>query len=194
MIRTSRYRRTRARPARRDHTDLEDRMARYRLTMLGVGLVATVALAGCQAKSGGSGGLSAAGPATAASSAPATTAPAPATVPSTAPSTPSTGTTPVTAPPTGGSKTTSGAFASEVAAAKAQWKAGAKAISADQGLYWIKAATDLAGAGTTYIKQVGELTELATLPDAQQTSAENAEYHKDIDALNSFFGTPGLYG
>jgi hypothetical protein len=31
------------------------------------------------------------------------------------------------------------------------------------------------------------------LPDANQTPTQNAEYHHDINALNAFFGTPGLY-
>ncbi len=85
--------------------------------------------------------------------------------------------------------------------ALAQWKAGATAISAQQGGYWLKAAADLkAGegtdAGTTsgYPSAINELTELAALPDAQQTPAQNARYHADIGALDAFFATPGLYG
>jgi hypothetical protein len=84
--------------------------------------------------------------------------------------------------------------------AKQQWKKGATAISAQQGLYWSKAASDLhSGIGTDpgdtsgYQKRIDELKELISLPDAQQTPAQNAQYHADIDDLNTFFGTPGLY-
>lgn len=84
--------------------------------------------------------------------------------------------------------------------AKAQWKQGAGAVSAQQGAYWLKAASDLqAGEDTDdrdtsgYPQAINELTDLASLPDAQQTPAQNAQYHQDIDDLNAFFGTPGLY-
>ena len=84
--------------------------------------------------------------------------------------------------------------------ALAQWKIGATAISAQQGVYWLAAAglleaTESTDGGNTSGCQVAasELRDLATLPDAQQTPAQNAEYHHDIDALNSFFNTPGLY-
>jgi hypothetical protein len=86
-------------------------------------------------------------------------------------------------------------------AAKSQWKQGATAISADQGKYWTKAASQLtAGASTDggdtsgYLAAAAALTELTSLPDAMQTPAQNATYHADIDALNAFFHTPGLYG
>jgi hypothetical protein len=81
-----------------------------------------------------------------------------------------------------------------------QWKDGATAISAQQGVYWLAAASDLqAGKATdsrdtsTYQAAIDELKELTSLPDAQQTAAQNTAYHKDINALNNFFGTPGLY-
>jgi hypothetical protein len=84
--------------------------------------------------------------------------------------------------------------------ALAQWKKGATAISAQQGVYWLAAAGLLQAAESTdsgntsgYQVAANELRDLATLPDAQQTPAQNAEYHHDIDALNSFFNTPGLY-
>ncbi len=84
--------------------------------------------------------------------------------------------------------------------ALAQWKKGATAISAQQGEYWLAAASLLQSAEGTdggntsgYQVAANELKDLAALPDAQQTPAQNAEYHNDINALNSFFGTPGLY-
>jgi len=86
------------------------------------------------------------------------------------------------------------------AKARTQWTQGASAISAQEGLYWSKAASDLqAGENTDsgdtsgYPKAIDELKNLAALPDAQQTPAQNAQYHTDIDDLNAFFGTPGLY-
>jgi hypothetical protein len=86
-------------------------------------------------------------------------------------------------------------------AARVQWQKGATAISADQGKYWTKAAADLtAGAATDggdtsgYAVAATALAELTSLPDAMQSPAQNAAYHADIDALNTFFHTPGLYG
>ena len=86
------------------------------------------------------------------------------------------------------------------AAARTQWRHGASQISAVQPKYWAAAAADLkhaehTGVGNTagYSAAITELRQLASLPDAQQTPAQNAEYHHDIDALNAFFGTPGLY-
>lgn len=84
-------------------------------------------------------------------------------------------------------------------AALAQWKAGALAISAEQGKNWTDAATDLTQGESTdsdttgYAKAITALKQLVTLPDAQQTPTQNAAYHADINALNAFFDTPGLY-
>ncbi len=84
-------------------------------------------------------------------------------------------------------------------AALAQWKAGATTDSADQGSNWAKAVTDLTNGESTdtnttgYAAAITQLKQLISLPDAQQTAAQNAEYHADINALNTFFGTPGLY-
>jgi hypothetical protein len=84
-------------------------------------------------------------------------------------------------------------------AARVQWVAGATAISAQQGNNWSQAANDLTAGETTdtnptgYANAVTELKELISLPDANQTPAQNAQYHADINALNTFFNTPGLY-
>jgi hypothetical protein len=84
-------------------------------------------------------------------------------------------------------------------AARAQWVAGATAISADQGKFWSAAMADLNGGMKTdsdptgYAHAIDALKSLIALPDAQQTPAQNAEYHTDINDLNSFFKTPGLY-
>ena len=72
--------------------------------------------------------------------------------------------------------------------------------SADQGTYLTQAATDLNGAissGATntsgYATAVAELQQLASLPDADQTAAQSSEFQSDTTALNTFFGTSGLY-
>lgn len=75
-------------------------------------------------------------------------------------------------------------------AAQTKWLAGANAISADQGAYWLAAAHDLQDSWTTASAQ---LTELAGLPDAMLTPAQQAEAVHDTKQLNKFFVTPGLY-
>ena len=83
--------------------------------------------------------------------------------------------------------------------AKEQWKLGATAISAEEGNFWTSAATDLQAGLTTdnpttgYTTAIAQLQDLVHLPDAQQTAEQNAAYHADIDALNTFFHTPELY-
>lgn len=79
------------------------------------------------------------------------------------------------------------------AVAQEAWIAGSKAISANQGLYWTQAENDLKTAGSEFTTQIAQLKQLIALPDANQTPAQNAQYHHDINALNTFFGTPGLY-
>jgi hypothetical protein len=81
-----------------------------------------------------------------------------------------------------------------------RWKQGATVPSAQQGAYWMRAASDLqagrdSDSGDTcgYPEAIDQLTNLASLPDAQQTPSQNQQYHTDIDALDEFFGTPGLY-
>jgi hypothetical protein len=123
-------------------------------------------------------------PSTSAAAPTATTAPAPA--PRTA-----TGAPPATTPPAPVTK--------QYDAARAQWQSGATAISAEQGKFWSQAAADLILGETTdtdptgYANAVTMLKQLVTLPDAQQTTQQNAEFHADIDGLNTFFKTPGLY-
>lgn len=84
-------------------------------------------------------------------------------------------------------------------AARLEWVNGATADSATQPQFWLDAATDLTTGETGdtdptgYQQAVTQLKELAALPDAMQTAAQNATYHADITALNVFFKTPGLY-
>jgi hypothetical protein len=123
------------------------------------------------------------------SSAPPTTTPS-TVVTTLPPMTP--GPPPVTTPP-------AVAVTKQYDAAKSQWQAGATAISAQQGAYWSQAAADLTAGETTdsdptgYAAAVAMLTQLIALPDAQQSAAQNAAFHADINGLNAFFHTPGLY-
>lgn len=77
--------------------------------------------------------------------------------------------------------------------AQSAWKKGASASSAAEGSYWSKAATALKADGSEYGTAIAQLHQLIALPDADQTAAQNKTYHHDIAALNSLFGTPGLY-
>jgi hypothetical protein len=87
------------------------------------------------------------------------------------------------------------------AAAKQQWELGTHAPSVNQGSYWDNAAKDLnagvaakvAGA-SAYKRAAAELVQLAKLPDAMQTPAQQKETLADTEAINAFFGTNGLYG
>jgi hypothetical protein len=85
-------------------------------------------------------------------------------------------------------------------AAKQEWVGGSNAISADQDSYFSKAASDLTSAINSgapnvsgYQMAVQELQQLASLPDADLTSTQDSEFQNDTSALNTFFGTQGLY-
>ncbi len=87
------------------------------------------------------------------------------------------------------------------AKARQQWFAGAASISAKQGYYWSTAAKDLETAVTArasgtggYSNAANKLVRLSKLPDAMQTPAQSKEAAALTTALNSFFGTNGLYG
>ena len=155
-----------------------------------VGLAAAAALAACNSP-GAVGQTSLGGPSTppAASSTP---------VPSTAPiqTPPTTPTATVTVTATAKPPVSHAGYD----AARKQWQQGANAISAQMGVYWDNAATDLTSGLTSdtgdtsgYKAAIKELKELITLPDADATPAQIAEIKKDTAALNAFFKTPGLY-
>jgi len=78
------------------------------------------------------------------------------------------------------------------ASAQVYWIRGSKAISAAHAYYWLHAREYLAES-RSYPTQMIWLSQLIHLPDANQTPAQNAQYHADITALNRFFDTPGLY-
>lgn len=82
-----------------------------------------------------------------------------------------------------------------------EWRASAGAISAGQAGYWSRAAKDLDAAvaakapGTSgYAHAAAELGQLSKLPDAMQTPAQQKQSAALTEALNSFFGTNGLFG
>ncbi|HMK98099.1 MAG TPA: hypothetical protein VK425_11175 [Acidimicrobiales bacterium] len=88
-----------------------------------------------------------------------------------------------------------------LAEARQEWWAGAGSISAGQAGYWLRSAQDLEAAvaakapGTSgYSNAANELVQLSRLPDAMQTSAQQKESSALTAALNTFFGTNGLYG
>jgi hypothetical protein len=90
---------------------------------------------------------------------------------------------------------------SEYALAKHQWELGAAASAAAEGGNWVAAATDLKKAvaakapdASGYAQAATELVQLAKLPDAMQTPEQQKEAFADVEALNTFFGTNGLYG
>jgi hypothetical protein len=159
---------TKSKVGRRDKTK--------RAVLAVTGVMVFVLLGGC-GSSGGSG-----------------SAPTTSTAPSPRSQAPTTSTTSTT------STTTTSQTPAGFVAAKHEWQQGAAAISADQGTYLNQAATDLsnaivAGEGNTsgYSSAVQELQQLASLPDADQTPAQNSEFQSDTMALNTFFGTSGLY-
>jgi hypothetical protein len=86
--------------------------------------------------------------------------------------------------------------------AEDQWEFGAASSSAAEGARWVAAAKDLKEAPAAkgppgksgYGRAASELLQLAALPDAMQTPAQQDEAKADFQALNAFFGTNGLYG
>jgi hypothetical protein len=102
-------------------------------------------------------------------------------------------------PPTVAATTPPAPITKSYDAARVQWQDGATAISAEQGKFWSQAVADLTLGETTdsdptgYVGAVTMLNQLIALPDAQQTPAQNAQFHADINGLNAFFKTPGLY-
>jgi hypothetical protein len=157
------------------------------------GLLTVLALAGCSTGANSTRGQGALNTTT--TPPPSAPASAPASTPATEPSTPATPpSTPATQPPPGKPS------GKQYDRARTQWQQGATAISAEQGKFWLAAAADLTAGEVTdtgdtsgYLAAIKALTELAALPDAQQTPAQNAEFHADIKTLNTFFNTPGLY-
>ncbi len=103
--------------------------------------------------------------------------------------------TPPTIPTT--TSTTSPSTPAGFTMAKQAWENGAMAISADQDMYWNEAAADLASVGAgneAYNEAIAELKQLVSIPETSDTPTQISEAQNDTAALNTFFGTPGLYG
>jgi hypothetical protein len=59
--------------------------------------------------------------------------------------------------------------------------------------FLLQAADDLKASGNpSYQTAIKELTYLANLPATNDTPAQRANAHTDAQALDAFFGTPGL--
>jgi hypothetical protein len=72
-------------------------------------------------------------------------------------------------------------------------KEAAAAPSATMATYLHKSAEELKGGTCTgYGKAEGELSYLVSLPATDVSSAQTAQAQADVQALDGFFGTPGL--
>lgn len=59
--------------------------------------------------------------------------------------------------------------------------------------YLQQAADDLRASGYSgYGTAIAQLTYLAQLPPTNDTATQRANAHSDVQALDTFFGTPGL--
>ena len=160
------------------------------LPFAGILLAASLTVAAC----GAQGGSPTAAPSTrqasvaASSTAPADTA---ATAPVSSPSATaghSSGQSVSPAPPASAPAKHAG-FASALAA----WKNAAAAPAATMNEYLQRAADDLRAAGDSgYGSAIAELTYLAHLPATNDTATQQANARSDVQALDNFFGTPGL--
>jgi hypothetical protein len=167
-----------------------------RIIVVGVALSATLTLAACGPKAKVAAAPSASASAVAsgvpAGASPSPSAPSPSASASGSASPSKQDQAPPSAGPGGGSP--------GFTAALAEWKKGATASSAEQGAFWTRAAADLTSGLKTdkartdeYSFAIAALKALVKLPSGQQSSGQNMEFHIDVEALNSFFGTPGLY-
>jgi hypothetical protein len=90
-------------------------------------------------------------------------------------------------------QTVSSASDQAFASALADWKLAASVSAAEMNNYLRRAAADLRASGrSSYGPAINDLTYLAQLPLTNDTPAQQAKAHADVQALDSFFGTPGL--
>jgi hypothetical protein len=87
-----------------------------------------------------------------------------------------------------------------LSAAKEQWQQGVCVDAANQGGSWLGAASTLkmaavnpSGDAAGFTQAAAQLTDLAAIPDTNVTPAQDDQYMSDVQALDAFFGTPGLY-
>jgi hypothetical protein len=77
--------------------------------------------------------------------------------------------------------------------ALAAWKSAAAAPAATMNTFLVQAADDLKASGNPkYQAAINELTYLASLPATNDTATQRATAKSDAQALDIFFGTPGL--
>jgi hypothetical protein len=88
----------------------------------------------------------------------------------------------------------------EFNAAQRAWVNGSIAPSFQQSMYFSRAALLLSIAVTRgvsnvaqYNSSIGELKQLAALPETDDTSLQKSQARHDIRALDRFFSTTGLY-
>jgi hypothetical protein len=88
----------------------------------------------------------------------------------------------------------------EFNAAQRAWVNGSIAPSFQQSMFFSRAALLLSIAVTRgvrnvaqYNSSIGELKQLATLPETDDTSIQKSQARHDIRALDRFFSTTGLY-
>jgi hypothetical protein len=76
--------------------------------------------------------------------------------------------------------------------ARADWINSAR-VSAARENFWLGAANDeLAAFGKRYHDERADLTSLESIPLTNTTAKQRAAAHRDVRALDKFFGTPGL--
>ncbi len=98
-----------------------------------------------------------------------------------------------TAAPAGSASITVSPTPTAFADALAAWKNAAAANAAIMGMYLQQAADDLRASGNPgYGPAIDELTYLEHLPATNDTPTQQANARSDVQALDTFFGTPGL--
>jgi hypothetical protein len=77
--------------------------------------------------------------------------------------------------------------------ALANWKFAARTSAAEMNNYLLRAANDLRASNRpSYDTAINDLTYLGHLPATNDTPEQQANAHADVQALDRFFGTPGL--
>ncbi len=118
------------------------------------------------------------------------TAPSSTPSPTTSTPTPTTSTPPATTaqPPPG------------FTAAKSEWQQSGSTYSYERPIYWSAAAADLTSAANSgasgtegFATAVAELQQLLSLPGNMLNPSQAAQFEADTGALNTFFGTSGLF-
>jgi hypothetical protein len=99
-------------------------------------------------------------------------------------------------PAAGAQATSSKSATAAFAAARAVWKGTVCRNAAEQGGFWLRAASDLRRAKPeprAYKAATARLRNLASLPETDATPRQMEEGPADTSYLDGFFHTPGLY-